>query len=268
MVYLSVVAALIAVVLSMGAAAFRAHQLGKVAVVDVAWGLGFVVVAVVAAIVGLGADDADWRRFLVLAMVALWGGRLAWHVRSRAIGDHGGKEDPRYSDMLGGSLAEVGMATALRRVFLVQGVAQWFIALPVAVGGVLATDYPVVVAVGVVVWLVGLFFETVGDRQLAAYKRIPKAERPVVMDTGLWALTRHPNYFGDACVWWGLWLTAGLAAGWVAGLSTVLCPLAMTLFIRNVTGAKLLEKTMMKRSGYPEYAARVPMFFPRLVPRR
>lgn len=268
MVYLSVVAALIAVVLSMGAAAFRAHQLGKVAVVDVAWGLGFVAVAVVAAVVGFGADDADWRRFLVLAMVALWGGRLAWHVRSRAIGDHGGKEDPRYTDMLGGSLAEVGMATALRRVFLVQGVAQWFIALPVAVGGVLATDYPVVVAVGVVVWLVGLFFETVGDRQLAAYKKIPKAERPVVMDTGLWALTRHPNYFGDACVWWGLWLTAGLAAGWVAGLCTVLCPLAMTLFIRNVTGAKLLEKTMMQRPGYPAYAARVPMFFPRLVPRR
>lgn len=261
------IASLLAVVLSMGAAAFRAHQLGKVAVVDVAWGLGFVAVALVAAVVGFGADDADARRWLVLAMVAAWGGRLAWHVRSRAIGDHGGKEDPRYTDMLGGTLDEVGIGTAVRRVFAVQGVAQWFIALPVAVGGVLATDYPVVVVVGVVVWLVGLVFETVGDRQLAAYKKIPKGQKPVVMETGLWAWTRHPNYFGDACVWWGLWLTAGLAAGWVAGLATVLCPIAMTLFIRNVTGAKLLEKTMMQRDGYPEYAERVPMFFPR-PPRR
>ena len=136
---------------------------------------------------------ADWRRFLVLAMVAAWGGRLAWHVRSRAIGDHGGKEDPRYTEMLGGSLAEVGIGTAIRRVFLVQGVAQWFIALPVAVGGVLATDYPVAVGVGVAVWLVGLFFETVGDRQLAAYKRIPKAERPIVMETGSGASPATPT---------------------------------------------------------------------------
>ena len=254
---------LAAVVLSMGAAAFRAHQLGKVAVVDVAWGLGFVAVALVSALVGFVADGSDARRWLVLVLVATWGGRLAWHVRSRAIGDHGGKEDPRYSDMLGGSLADVGMGTAVRRVFAVQGGAQWFIALPVAVGAVLATDYPVVVVIGVVVWLVGLLFETVGDRQLAAYKQLPKAQKPIVMETGLWAWTRHPNYFGDACVWWGLWLTAGLAAGWVPGLATVACPIVMTLFIRNVTGAKLLEKTMMLRPGFPEYAERVPMFFPR-----
>ncbi len=258
---------LAAVVLTMGAAAFRAHQLGKVAVVDVAWGLGFVVVATVAALVGFAADDADNRRWLVLAMVAVWGGRLAWHVRSRAIGEHGGKEDPRYTEMLGGTLPEVGIGTAVRRVFTVQGGAQWFIALPVAVGAVLATDYPVVVVLGVLVWATGLTFETVGDRQLAAYKEKPKDQRPIVMETGLWAWTRHPNYFGDACVWWGLWLTAGLAAGWVVGLATVACPVAMTIFIRNVTGAKLLEKTMMQRPGYPEYAERVPMFFPR-PPRR
>ena len=120
---------------------------------------------------------------------------------------------------------------------------------------------------GVVVWGVGLYFETVGDRQLAAYKEKPKDQRPQVMGPGLWGLTRHPNYFGDATVWWGLWLVAGLASGWVVGLATVLCPVAMTFFIRNVTGAKLLEKTMSQRPGWDEYAARVPLFFPR-PPRR
>ena len=252
-----------AVVASMGAAAVRAKQLDKVAVVDIAWGLGFVAIALVAALVGLGADDADARRWLVLVLVAVWGGRLGWHVRSRAIGDHQGKEDPRYAEMLGGSLSEVGMAVAVRRVFAVQGGVQWFVGLPVAIGGVLATEYVWLVPIGVVVWAIGFGFETIGDRQLAAYKEKPKDERPPVMDTGLWAWTRHPNYFGDACMWWGLWLTAGLASGWVAGLATIACPAAMTFFIRNVTGAKLLEKTMSEREGWDAYAERVPMFFPR-----
>ncbi|MGA8847298.1 MAG: DUF1295 domain-containing protein [Nocardioides sp.] len=252
-----------AVVLSMGAAAVRAKQLDKVAVVDIAWGLGFVAIALVAALVGLAADDADARRWLVLLLVAIWGGRLGWHVRSRAIGDHQGKEDPRYTEMLGGSLSEVGMGTAVRRVFAVQGGVQWFVGLPVAIGAVLATEHLWLVAVGVVVWAIGFAFETIGDRQLAAYKATPKDQRPLVMETGLWAWTRHPNYFGDACMWWGLWLIAGLASGWVAGLATIACPAAMTFFIRNVTGAKLLEKTMMQRPGFPEYAERVPLFFPR-----
>lgn len=263
-------AGLSAVALGMAVAAVRARQLGKVAVVDVAWGSGFVLVALVSAVVGTaladsgGADEGDgWRRWLVLALVAVWGLRLAWHVRSRAVGDHQGKEDPRYAEMLGGSLAEVGMAAAVRRVFLVQGAGQWLVAGPVMVGAVLGVDWWPAVVVGVVVWAVGLFFETVGDRQLAAYKAQPKESRPVVMDRGLWGWTRHPNYFGDAAVWWGLWLVAGLGSGWVAGLATVVCPVVMTLFLRNVTGAKLLEKTMMQREGYPEYAERVPMMFPR-----
>ncbi len=256
---------LAAVVVGMAGAAIRARQLGKVAVVDVAWGAGFVLVALATAILGTALDDGSgWRRWLVVGLVAAWGLRLAWHVRSRAVGEHGGKEDPRYAEMLGGSLADVGMATAVKRVFLVQGTAQWFVAVPVMLGAVSdAPWWPAVVA-GVLVWTLGLFFETVGDRQLAAYKAQPRESRPVVMDQGLWGLTRHPNYFGDAAVWWGLWLVAGLASGPVIGLATVLCPIVMTLFLRNVTGAKLLEKTMMQRDGYPEYAQRVPMMFPRL----
>lgn len=256
--------ALLCVVASMAAAALRARQLGVVAVVDVAWGLGFVLVAAAAGVLSTAVADADaWRTVLLVVLVAAWGGRLAWHVRSRAVGEHQGAEDPRYAELLGGSLPEVGLRTAVRRVFLVQGVAQWFVSLPVAVGAVLAVEWWPVVVAGVAVWAVGLFFEAVGDRQLAAYKQQPREARPPVMDRGLWGWTRHPNYFGDACVWWGLWLVGGLASGWVPALVTVLCPVAMTVFLRDVTGARLLERRMSGREGWEEYAARVPMFLPR-----
>lgn len=267
-VLVAIAAGLLAAGLGMTLAALRARQLGVVAVVDVAWGAGFVLIALVTALVGTLVDDGSaWRRWLVVALVAVWGLRLAWHVRSRALGEHLGKEDPRYRQMLGGSLAEVGLATAVRRVFVVQGLAQWLVAVPVAVGAVLAADWWPAVVAGVVVWAVGLFFETVGDRQLAAYKEQPRESRPQVMDRGLWAWTRHPNYFGDACVWWGIWLAAGLGSGWVAGLATVACPAIMTFFLVRVTGVRLLERTMMQRPGYPAYAARTSAFVP-LPPRR
>ena len=258
-------ASLLTVVAAMTVTAVRIKQLDKAAVVDVTWGAGFVLVALVSAVVATLSDEGDaWHAWLLVVLVAAWGGRLAWHVRGRATGDHGGKEDPRYAEMLGGPVSEVGIATVVRRVLLVQGVAQWFIAIPVAVGAFFTVgDWWPAVVVGVVVWAVGLFFEAVGDRQLAAYKATPKEQRPQVMETGLWAWTRHPNYFGDACVWWGLWVAGALSLGWVPGLATIFAPVAMTYFIRNVTGAKLLEKTMSQRPGWDEYAARVPLFFPR-----
>ncbi len=122
------------------------------------------------------------------------------------------------------------------------------------------------VVAGVAVWLIGLMFEAVGDAQLAAYKRLPQDERPAIMETGLWRYTRHPNYFGDACVWWGIWLAGALSVGWLPGVLTLVAPVAMTYFLAFATGARLLERTMMQRPGYPEYAARTSMLFP-LPPR-
>jgi len=253
--------ALAATALLMTATALTARRLGRVAVVDVAWGLGFVLVAATSAVVGLLTDGDPLRRWLVLAVVGVWGLRLAWHIRRRAVG-HG--EDPRYEKVLGGPLGEVGLGVAVRKVFVVQGVALWFISLPVQVGAVSEVWSWPLVAAGVALWLVGMVFETVGDAQLAAYKADP--DRSPVMDRGLWRYTRHPNYFGDACVWWGVWLAAGLGSGWLPGVATVLAPVAMTYFLVFATGARLLEQTMMKRSGYPAYAARTSMFFP-LPPR-
>jgi steroid 5-alpha reductase family enzyme len=267
-VLLSLLVGLLAVTVGMGATAVRARQLDKAAVVDVAWGAGFVLLALAVAVLGTAVDEGTgWRRWLVAGMVAVWGLRLAWHIRGRAIGEHGGKEDPRYAEMLGGPPSQIGMWVLVRRVFLVQGIVQWLVAGPVMVGAVLAVEWWPVVVAGVVVWAVGMFFEAVGDRQLAAYKAEPKESRPQVMDRGLWRYTRHPNYFGDACIWWGLWLAAGLGSGWVAGLTTVVCPAAMTFFVYQVTGVKLLERTMMQRPGYPAYAARTSSFVP-LPPKR
>jgi steroid 5-alpha reductase family enzyme len=237
------------------ATALVARRVGRVSVVDVTWGLALLAIALAMAVAGTGTP---WRRWLLVVLVAAWGCRLAWHIWKRSRGKG---EDPRYEELLDGG----GFVVAVRKVFLTQGLVICLIALPLVATGHSDVDAWPLVVLGVVVWAIGVLFETVGDAQLAAYKQDPG--RGPVMDRGLWAWTRHPNYFGDACVWWGIWLAGGAASGWLAGLVTVVSPLAMTYFIRNVTGAKLLEKTMSTRPGWDAYAARVPLFFPR-PPRR
>jgi steroid 5-alpha reductase family enzyme len=242
-----------AVVVLMAVTALISRRVGRVAVVDVTWGLGFVLVALVSAL--LGDEPVRW---LLLALVALWGLRLAWHIGRRQLAH--AEEDPRYARMLG----DGGFSLALRRVFLVQGLAMWFVSLPVQVGSVIGTRWPWLVWVGVVVWAIGLVFESVGDAQLTAYKQDP--ERRPVMDRGLWGWTRHPNYFGDFSVWWGIWLVGGLAGGFLPAL-TIVSPAVMAYFLVFASGARLLESSMMQRAGYPEYAERTSMFFP-LPPKR
>ena len=116
-----------------------------------------------------------------------------------------------------------------------------------------------VTALGVTVWLLGFTFEALGDRQLREFKSDP-AHRGLIMDRGLWSWTRHPNYFGDACVWWGLWLVT--LNGWVP-LATVVSPLVMTYFLVDVSGARLTEKYMRGRPGFAEYQERTAYFVPR-----
>jgi steroid 5-alpha reductase family enzyme len=258
------------VLVLMAGTAVWATRVNRVAVVDVMWGLAFAVVGVVASFVGqaeLGGpvdEDLSLRRFVLVVVVAVWAARLASHIRQRSAG-HG--EDPRYEELLGGTIRQVGIAPAVRKVFVVQGVAVWVVSLPIQVGMVEPVRWFPVVWLGVAVWLLGLVFETVGDRQLEAYKALPESEKPPVMQTGLWRWTRHPNYFGDACVAWGFWIVGGLASGPVPALLTLVAPVAMTYFLVSATGARLLERTMMQRPGYPEYAARTSMFLP-LPPKR
>ena len=257
------------VVVLMGLTAALARLTGRVSVVDVIWGLGFIAVAVAAGVTGqlvttdelcLGPgcagviDDQNLRYVLLPVLVAVWGGRLAWHIFRRSRG-HG--EDPRYEELM-----SKGTGGIVRKVLLPQGLAIWFVSMPIQVSAVAGGHVAWVLWLGVALWAVGLTFEAVGDAQLAAYKRDP--DRGPVMDRGLWRYTRHPNYFGDSCVWWGIFLVC--ASAW-PGVLTVLSPVAMTYFLVFATGARLLERTMMQRPGYPEYAARTSMFFP-LPPRK
>jgi steroid 5-alpha reductase family enzyme len=228
------------------------HRIGRYNVVDVAWGLGFIVVATVSVILGNGDP---LRRWLLLALVATWGLRLSGYIHRRSAGRG---EDPRYADMLRGATT----GQVLAKVFLVQAFATWFISLPLqlsAVSGPTPRHWLVATAAGVLVWLTGVLFEAVGDRQLRIFKSDP-SHRGLLMDRGLWAWTRHPNYFGDACVWWGLWLTT--LSGY-RSLATVLSPALMTYFLVRVTGARLTEKYMGGRPGFSEYQQRTSFFIPR-----
>lgn len=231
------------------------RRIGRVNVVDVVWGLGFVLVALVAAVLG---DGAAGRRWLLLLLVAVWGVRLSVHMHVKSLGKG---EDPRYRDLLdraGGA----GTATVVLRVFATQGAAQWFVSLPLQVSAVLGPTRgvgTVALIAGIALWVVGMTFETVGDRQLLRFTRDP-ANRGRIIDTGLWAWTRHPNYFGDTCVWWGLWLIS--ASVW-PGAATVASPVLMTYFLVHATGARLLEKSMSQRPGYRAYQERTAFFVPR-----
>ncbi|MDI1464058.1 DUF1295 domain-containing protein [Catellatospora sp. KI3] len=229
-------------------------------VVDVAWGLGFAAVAVTTYALSAGHGDPV-RRALVTVLTVVWGVRLAAHIAWRGRG-HG--EDPRYEKLL--SRAR-GSRTwyALRTVYLLQWAIMWFVSLPVQVAQYDADPPTWWLAPGAALWAVGLFFEAVGDAQLVRFTADP-ANRGKVLDTGLWRYTRHPNYFGDACVWWGLWLLAA-ASGW-AGAATVLSPLLMTWLLAAKSGKPLLEAGLLRRRpGYREYIERTSGFVPR-PPRR
>lgn len=260
----SLAAVAVVAVVVMTVTALVARRQGRVVVVDVAWGIALTLAAVAAAVAGTALDEgSQWRAWVLAAAVGVWGLRLSRHIHARS----GNGEDPRYELVLGGPLDEVGMGVAVRKVFGIQGAAVCLVALPITIGAVSDVEWGPLVYVGLGLWLIGLLFEAFGDAQLAAYRRRPRDTRPPVLDTGLWRFTRHPNYFGDACVWWGLWLAGGLASGVVVGLVTVIAPLAMTYVLVFATGAKLLEETMMKRPAYREYARRTSMFVP-LPPRR
>ena len=225
-----------------------------VSIIDPFWGLGFVLVAWIA---GLTTDGDPGRRILLVTLTSLWGLRLFGYLLWR---NHGKPEDPRYAKMRerrGSGFVWISLVT----VFVLQGVLMLIVSLPVQMGGIPSGPAlgPLAV-VGTVCWAAGFACESVGDLQLARFKADP-ANRGKVLDTGLWRYTRHPNYFGDFLVWWGLWLIAA-ETGW--GLLTFPGPVVMSILLIRVSGVSLLERDIAeRRPGYAEYTARTSAFFPR-----
>jgi steroid 5-alpha reductase family enzyme len=226
-------------------------------IVDVVWGPAFVVVALIAALVG--DEDAELR-WLLLGLTATWGLRLGWHLFRRKLLEP--EEDRRYAAMRA-RWGEHFAWWSLGMVFGVQGLGVMTVSLPIQEAATRAADLGPAVIPGVVVFLVGLAFETIGDAQLARFKADP-ANRGQVMDRGLWRYTRHPNYFGDFAVWWGIWLVALTAGGiwW-----TVVGPVLMSVLLIKVSGKDLLERDIgERRPDYADYARRTSGFIP--LPRR
>ena len=235
-------------------------RLGRLSVVDVTWGGSFALIAVVGWLLSVGDDASGWRRALIVVLTVVWGLRLAVHIGLR---QRGAPEDPRYTELMSKATGHPKWA-ALRSVFVLQAVVAWFISLPLQVALVDRGGLGPLAWIGVAVWAVGFFFEAVGDGQLERFKRDPDSQGQV-MDRGLWRYTRHPNYFGDACVWWGLFLL-GADAGWAWW--TLLSPLLMTWFLAAKTGKPLMEKQLSRsRPGYADYVARTSGFVP-LPPKR
>lgn len=228
-------------------------RLKNASIVDAFWGAGFVVAA--GAYFALTPAGYAPRKWLLLALVAVWGLRLSFYIFQR---NHGKPEDFRYQAFR----QRYGPGywwISFFQVFVLQGTLLWLISIPLLAAQFSPTPASLTFFdfAGAAVWAVGLFFEAVGDWQLAQFKQNP-ANKGKVMNQGLWRYTRHPNYFGDACLWWGYYLIAAGVGGWW----TFYGPLIMTILLMRVSGVALLEKTMSQRPGYKEYVEETSAFFP------
>jgi steroid 5-alpha reductase family enzyme len=256
---ITLLATAVALLVMMAVTFTVAIRTGKHSVVDTAWGIGLALIAVVS-LIGSAGHGQPVRRYLLLAGSVLWGLRLAAYVTRR---NHGQPEDPRYRDLLAKARGNRNLY-ALRTVYLFQALILWLATFPVQAGMSERAPAGPLTVIGAALWAVGFVFESVGDWQLARFKADPDNQGQI-MDRGLWRYTRHPNYFGDFCMWWGLFL---ISLGSLTGLATVFAPLLMTFILTRGSGQRLTDRRMAAtRPGYADYAARTSGFFP-LPPKR
>jgi len=229
-------------------------RIGDVSIVDIAWGANGALISLLTFTL---ADGALPRRLLLTGMATLWGVRLSLHI---ALRRQGKAEDFRYAAMR----EEHGDAfprRSLVTVFLFQALLIWIIAIPVQVAQVSATppDLTILDFAGLALWILGYGIEVLADRQLGEF-RLDPSNRNRVLDRGLWKYSRHPNYFGESLIWWGIFLVAASTpGGWWAAFS----PLLMTFLLLRVSGVPLLEEALSeRREGYREYVKRTSGFFP------
>lgn len=225
-------------------------------IVDIAWGLGFVLVVAVHLVRNnLFQQLSEPRRILIAALVFIWGARLSWHIYKR---NRGRPEDYRYA----GWRQKWGKNFVLRsyfQVFMLQGFFMLLILTPALLvlksrsGPLNLLDI-----LGLAVWLAGFFFEAAADAQLRAFKKNTENKGHIIT-TGLWKYSRHPNYFGESVMWWGVFLIAlSVPRGWLG----IISPLTITLLLTRVSGVPLLEKKYAGNAEFEAYKARTSAFFP------
>ncbi len=221
-------------------------------IVDIAWGIGFILVAILTFIL---QTVFVTRHVLITALILIWGTRLAAHI---AIRNRGRGEDFRYAQWRK-DWEKWFLIRSFFQVYMLQGFLLLIIAYPVMLinhskeAGIVFLDI-----LGLIIWLVGFFFEAIGDYQLLTFKR--KAEnKGKIMTQDLWRYTRHPNYFGETAMWWGIFLIAlSVKNGW----TTIISPLLITFLLLKVSGVTMLEKKYVGNKEFEEYAKRTSTFFP------
>jgi len=222
-------------------------------IVDIFWGFGFVVSAWIAFFLASGSRGN--RAWLMVILVTIWGLRLTLHVLVRNAGKG---EDFRYARWRRES-GDQWWWRSLFKVNLLQGLILWVVAVPLTAAQMPVYSAPLNILdyFGAALWAFGFFFEAVGDAQLTRFRSDPE-NKGKVLKSGVWRLTRHPNYFGDAAQWWGFYLIASAAGAWW----TVISPIVMTYLLVRVSGVAMLEKTLKEKPGYQAYVDSTSVFIP------
>jgi len=222
-----------------------------VSFVDSLWSFFFLLAAIVFA---TQATPLTARGYLVLALVAIWSARLSVYITARNWGE---PEDYRYQKIRANN--EPGFALkSLYIVFGLQGVLAWLIAMPLLPAISSDASLNVIDIAATLLWITGFVFEAGGDYQLSKFKA-HEDSKGKVLNTGLWRYTRHPNYFGDFCIWWSFFLFAVAAGGWW----TIASPLLMSILLLKVSGVAMLESTIAdRRPKYADYIRNTNAFFP------
>jgi steroid 5-alpha reductase family enzyme len=235
--------------------------INRYAIVDVIWSAAFTAATATAVITSLVLKVGEPMRSLIVGlMVLMWALRLGSHLGRRTFTST--SDDPRYVEFMGGSVREVPFTAVLTKIYALQGLLVLVVGYAVLASTAVPVQWSAGVFIGVGVWAAGMLIEAIADHQLEHFRSLPPLERPAVLSSGLWAWSRHPNYFGEAVIWWGIWLASGAASGTVVALWTVPAPIALTLIVTAVSGVRIAERRMQGRPGWDEYASRTSVFVP------
>lgn len=225
---------------------------------DIAWGLGFILTAFIALI---NQDFASNRMFLIFFLVLIWGLRLFLHIFIR---NKGKPEDYRYKKWRQ-DWGNYWLIRTYLQVFILQGLFMYLISMPIIFSGIydVKSSLGLLDLLGILVWLIGFYFEAVGDWQLTKFKLDPK-NKGSIMKTGLWQYSRHPNYFGEVTQWWGIFLIALAVPN---GFVSIIGPVTISILILKISGIPLLEAKYVGNKEFDEYKRKTSSFFPN-VPKK
>jgi len=227
-------------------------RINNVSIVDSFWSIFFLL----GSVVYLWPNEAiTQQQWVLLLLVIIWSLRLSFYITWR---NHGEPEDSRYQDIRARYSPNFAMKS-LFIIFIFQAVLAGFISLPLWFVFTHPSGFGIIDMLAVALWMTGMFFEVVGDAQMASFRKSNASQNGEVMDRGLWRYTRHPNYFGEACIWWAYYLFAVSAGGWW----TIVAPITMTWLLLKFSGVALLEGEIVhRRPAYREYMQRTNAFFP------